>query len=347
MKTKYKLRKEFKRFLVCVFLLIIVVTSFSIYQKRKTINLSKTGFYFDTYISLSLYGPNSKTDKLNQLLDECMRKCAQYEDKFSATKEGSELYQINHAEGEWVMVSDDTIALLYNALSYANYTNGLIDPTILPVKQLWDFSPESDKQFPDQNALAHALTHVNFQKIEINGNMVRINDEESAIDLGFIAKGYIADEIKAYLLSEQVNTALINLGGNIQTIGHRPDGKPFKIGIQKPFANIGTYLLSVDACTDIGQYSSIVTSGIYERYFKRNDEIYHHILDTKTGYPVKTDLVSATILTNSSVHADALSTTCLILGLEKAQDLIDNQDGVDAIFITDTGDIIDTRQISD
>lgn len=333
-----------KRIIAIVSIMVLLILFIIVKKSFGTPNIpySKTGFYFDTYVSITIYGSKAEKKEIENLLTTCFYKCDYYESKFSKTKKGSDINKINNAKGDWVVVSDDTTNLLYTALNYCNFTDGKIDITISSAKDLWDFSENSSCEIPAPEELSYALTHVDYQKIKIQGNKVCLKDAYSSIDLGFIAKGYIADELKKYLLSKKVENALINLGGNVQTLGTRPDGTPFKIGIQKPFADLGTYMLAVQASEKDG-YSSVVTSGIYERYFEKDGKIYHHILDATTGYPIDNNLASVTILTNSSVNADALSTACLILGLEDAKKLIEEQQGVDAIFITKENEIIDTR----
>ena len=165
-----------------------------------------------------------------------------------------------------------------------------------------------------------------------------LTDPKSAIDLGGIAKGYMADQLKEYLLGEGVTSAIINLGGNVLTIGEKPDGTSFNIGIQKPFDKQNATITSVQV-----KDSSVVTSGSYERYFKLGDTIYHHILNTETGYPCDNGLLSVTILSKESIDGDALSTACFTLGLEEGQKLIESLEDIDAIFVTDDYEIIDTR----
>ena len=218
----------------------------------------------------------------------------------------------------------------------------MIDITIAPVKDLWDFSGSPDVKMPASSDIASALEHVDYTFVEIEGNKVRLTDPASGIDLGFIAKGYIADKVRSFLLERGVKSALINLGGNIAVIGEKPDGSAFQIGVQEPFAPGGSYCTTVSASQTVPGTSSVVTSGIYERCFEYNDKLYHHILDCETGKPVQTDLAGVTIITDSSLHADALSTTCLILGLDKGLDYIEKLDGVDAVFITTDGEIVDT-----
>lgn len=289
--------------------------------------LSKTGFYFDTVITVTLYSPADE-----DLLDSCLELAASYEMLLSRTKEGSDIDRINHAAGAPTEVSPETVELLSAALSYARLTNGKTDPTIGAVSELWDFHKESEPVPPADADIQAALSHVNYQTVKISGNVVTLSDPEAKLDLGFIAKGFIADKMKEYLLSKGVQSALINLGGNVLTIGSKPDGSAFTIGIQKPFAQTGTAVTTVSV-----RDTSVVSSGVYERCFEYNGKLYHHILDTATGYPVENDLLAVSILSETSTEGDALSTACLLLGYEEAQTFLDTLEGVDALFITSDG----------
>lgn len=304
---------------------------------------SKTDFCFDTAVTLTIYDSVSAADETNALLDETMTLCKNYDAMFSRTKEGSDIYRINHSAGEWTTVSDETVSLIQSALEYCQLTDGMIDITIAPVKDLWDFSGSENVKMPATSEIVSALEHVDYSFVEIEGNKVRLTDSASGIDLGFIAKGYIADHIRSFLLERGVKSALLNLGGNIVVIGEKPDGSAFQIGVQEPFASAGTYCTTVSASQSVPGTSSVVTSGIYERCFEYNDKLYHHILDCETGKPAQTDLAGVTIIADSSLHADALSTTCLLLGLDKGVAYIEEMDNVEAVFITVDGEIVDTR----
>lgn len=300
--------------------------------------ISKTGFFLNTVITITLYDTHKE-----QLLDECFSITSKYEDMLSRTKENSDVWNINHAGGEPVTVSDDTINLLKTALYYSELSQGKADLTIGAVNDLWNFTGEDaeSQRLPDDDALSAALSHVDYRYISLSGNSVTVSDPEAVIDLGFIAKGFIADRIKEYLVSQGVRSAILNLGGNVLTIGSRPDGSPFRIGIQKPFADSGTTAFTLSA-DDI----SIVSSGIYERYFELEGTIYHHILDTKTGYPLQNNLLQVTILSSSSTHGDALSTVCFVLGEDKGMELIESLDDTEAVFITSNGSILSSSGVT-
>ena len=332
-----KIRIGLAAFLLLFLLLFLSVTAG---YKKHVEPISRTGFYFDTVIQITLYDTEDQS-----LLDGCFALAEKYENLLSATKEGSDVWNINHGNGRPVTVSEETVKLLMRAVDYAHTTEGAVDPTIYPVSALWNFGSEGEASVPEDAALKEALSHVSCDTVRFGVgpcaetslpvyNVVTLTDPEAAVDLGFIAKGYIADKIKEYLLSEGVKSACINLGGNVLAIGKRPDGSPFKIGIQMPFAEKGTTVDTVEI-----EDLSVVTSGIYERYFYENDTLYHHVLDTATGYPVDNELAGVTILCESSERADALSTASLCMGLEKGRQFLDSQKDVQYLFISKDGEL--------
>lgn len=295
---------------------------------------SITFFALDTVIQLTIYDKGKEV-----LLPEAKDLVTDYESLFSPTIPDSDIYRINHAEGEWVDVSDETVYLLEEALKYCERSDGLLDITILPVKELWDFTAEKPT-VPADAELQKALSHVDFTAVELDGNRVRLTDKDAMLDLGCIAKGYIADSLRAFLTKNGVTSALLSLGGNVTTIGSKPDGSSFTVGIQKPFAETGTAITTVSCSDNYPEYNSVVTSGIYERCFEENGILYHHIIDTKTGYPIENDIASVTIHSTSSTQGDVLSTLCLLLGVEKSKEVIGSLYSVEAVFITKEGEII-------
>lgn len=321
-----------KRFItICIAILVssLLFTGCHLVTKEP---ISKTGIYFDTVISIDIYDSNNTS-----LLEQCFEYCKEFEETVSRTIETSEIYQINHANGNPVEVSDVTLELLKKGVEYGDLTNGKFDITIAPLSELWDFKNNTGT-VPNEQDIKEALSHVNYKNIVIDGNMITLTDPKSAIDLGGIAKGYMADRLKEYLTKQGVESALINLGGNILAVGSKPDGTPFHLGIQKPFDKHGVTITSVKTAD-----SSVVSSGVYERYFKTDDALYHHILNSKTGFPYNNGLLGVTILSEKSVDGDALSTSCFALGLEDGMKLIQSLDDVDAIFVTDDYQLHDTR----
>lgn len=289
-----------------------------------------TGFYFDTIISITIYDHGS-----DKLADNCMDLAAYYENLLSPNIEGSDVWNINHSNGSFVSVSEDTLSLLNTALDYARLSDGLVDPTIGSLSQLWNFGSANQAIVPDEAMIVNALSHVDYNAVVIKDGQVMLSDPDAQIELGFIAKGFIADKMKEFLLSEGVTSALINLGGNVLALGSRTDGTPFHIGVQKPFSDSGTSALTLDL-SDV----SVVSSGTYERYFEQDGKLYHHILSTSTGYPVANGLSQVTIISSSSADGDAPSTLCFILGYEKAASLLETHPDIRAVFITEDGDIL-------
>ena len=291
---------------------------------RNATPISKSDVYFDTIITITVYDDNHIV-----FLDECFSIAEKYENLLSKTVETSDIYKINHSNQKPTVVDNETIYLLEKALEYAKITNGVIDPTILPLSDLWNFG--ENNTVPLSKDIASSLSYVGYENVIIDKetNSVILNHPNAGIDLGFIAKGYIADKMKEYLLSNGVESALINLGGNILTIGNKPDGSPYVLGIQEPFSDGQSSIPNVSI-----RDKSLVTSGVYERYFYEKDTLYHHILDTKTGYPIDNDLLGVTILSESSMEGDAYSTICLCLGLEDGMKLIEKTEGLEALFIT-------------
>ena len=308
--------------------LIMVVTLNGCTVPPKSESLTMTGTYFDTVVQIEVWGADQ------EIMEHCRQMCEDYEQMLSATIETSEISRINNAGGEPIEVSDETAGLIEEGIKYGDISDGQFDITIASATDLWNFTDNEEKILPDPDELAEAVTHIDYHCIKVEGNTVTLTDPEARIDLGGIAKGYIADRLKEYLKDEGIEHALIDLGGNMLTLGRRYDGNDFRIGIQKPFADTGT-AMAVVSVND----KSVVTSGDYERYFEKDGVIYHHILDPDTGYPVQNDLDQVTIISDQSVDGDALSTTCFAMGLEDGLELIRSLDGIEAVFVTKDGEM--------
>lgn len=287
-----------------------------------------TDTLFDTVIRIEIYDSAS-----DEVLKGCEEICKKYDSMFSNKIEDSEISRINSAGGAPVEVSSETVTLIKKAVYYSDLSNGAFDITIAPVSNLWDFHSD-EPVLPAAETVAEAASHVDYKNILIKDNTVQLLDPYAAIDVGAIAKGYIADRLKDYLKDHGIRHALINLGGNVLVMGTKLDGSDYNIGIQKPFDRTGEPVTSVRLSD-----KSVVTSGTYQRYFESEGKIYHHILDPHTGYPCENTLQSVTIITNSSLTADALSTTCFLLGYDKGLRLVNQLDNVDAVFITNDDEI--------
>lgn len=304
----------------------LLLSGCSISKKQE--NQTYTDTLFDTVIKIQIL------DSVDtEVLEGCKELCQKYDTMFSNRNEDSEISKINNAKGKPVKVSEETLTLIETGIYYSELSDGAFDITISPVSLLWDFK-SANPSVPSADKIEEAVSHVNYQNIIIEGNTVQLTDPQAGIDVGALAKGYIADCLKEYLLEEGVKHALINLGGNVLAVGSKTDSSDYNIGIQKPFDETGEPITAVKISDE-----SVVTSGIYQRYFEQDHTLYHHILDPRTGYPCENNLYSVSIITDSSLTADALSTTCFLLGYEKGMELINQLDDVDAVFITDDENI--------
>jgi len=282
---------------------------------------SEVGFYLDTVITLTAYVED------RQVLKDALEECGRYERMLSRTVEGSDVWRINHANGAPVEVSDDTMRILLCAKEISEKSGGAFDVTIAPVSTMWNFTKEPH-ELPDAEAIARAAELVDYTRMQLDGNTVTL-PEGMMIDLGGIAKGYIADQVKEYLKGRGVQYAILSFGGNIVAIGkEKPDGTPWKVGIQDIDKPTGEHML-----VSLNRGGSTVTSGIYERGFTLDGVRYHHLLSAETGWPVQNELASVTIFSESSMEGDALSTAAFVLGTEKGLKLIESLEGIEAVFI--------------
>ena len=306
--------------------------------------ISISSIKLNTAVQITIYDSQDKA-----LLNDCLALCDKYELIFSRTNEKSELYKLNHrkdvSDGDFSTdgpttpcpvsgtadiwhISEDLAALLSEGLDITRESDGAFVIATAPLTSLWDFTTE-DPEVPDDAAIQKALPLCSSDGVTIDGQNITLPSDDIRFDVGAIAKGYIADRLKDFLIKKGVKSAIINLGGNVLCIGSKPDGTPFKIGIQKPFADRN----ETEAVMDITG-KSIVSSGIYERCFKQDGKLYHHILNPQTGYPYDNGLISVTIISDQSVDGDALSTTCFALGLEDGLKFAEKK-GVQAVFITE------------
>ena len=302
--------------------------------------VSATAIKLNTTVTVTIYDSQDR-----ELLTECMNLCDKYEKIFSRTASDSELYQLNHREltpvagtEDTFQVSDPLAELIRKGLYYSELSEGAFDIAIEPLTSLWDFTAE-DPQVPEDRLIQEALTKCDYHNVSVSdNNEVILKTEDTAIELGAIAKGYIAERLKDYLISQGVKSAIINLGGNVLCIGGKPDDSSFKIGIQKPFADRSETIAVMDI-----KDKSVVSSGVYERCFEQDGTLYHHLLNPRTGYPYDNGLIAVTIISDESVDGDALSTTCFALGLEDGMKLAESLDNVQAFFVTSDYEIHYTK----
>ncbi len=319
-----------KKLLSIIFLAIIIVLIFAARGfNRPAEPISRTGFYFDTVISVQL---NDTRDE--SLLDGCFKLASKYENMLSKTIEGSDVYRMNTAGGATTEVSEETAYLLNESIKYSEKYEGIFDVTIGAVTELWDFR-NGTEIIPDEAVIKEALKTVDYKNIVIEGNKVTLLNPGTKIDWGAMAKGYIADKMKEYLNANGCHEGIINLGGNVLTVGPKTSCETYNVGIRKPFKDDGEISTTVKV-TD----KSVTTSGCTERYFIKDGRIYHHIINPKTGYPFESDLYSVSIVSDSSLEGDVLGTICYALGKKKALEIIKNSQNVSGIIITDTEEVL-------
>lgn len=315
--------------------------------------VTKQSFYFDTICQITVYamtGTGTETDfrtKADTAINNAFSLCSNYEKILSKTVEGSDIWNINHASGREVKVDSRTIDVVKRGIYYGDLSDGRFDITIGKAEDLWDFHSDNPS-VPDETELAGAIRHVDYRNIIIDesSSSIRLSDPETEIDLGGIAKGYIADRVCEQLQKDEVTSAIVSLGGNIECVG----GKPEKVGFHPSDdnsdseGNVGDFNIGIETPYShetriVGsshlRNGTMVTSGVYERYFEVDGKQYHHILDVKTGYPVSTDVLGVTVKSSEghSEDCDALATICLIYGCEKGKDLIGQLEDYEAAFV--------------
>nr|WP_245523141.1 FAD:protein FMN transferase [Thermosediminibacter oceani] len=287
----------------------------------------KTNFMLDTMIKISAYGSGA-----SEAIDAAFDRISEIEKKMNASAEDSEVTGINKAAGrEYFKVSPDTFYVIKRGLYFSELSGGRFDITVGPLVKLWGIGTENAR-VPEEQEIKSALSLINYRDVLLDeeNHGVMLKRPGMRIDLGAIAKGYAADEVIRILKEKGVRSAVADLGGNVYVLGKKPNGEPWKIGVQDPFAETRGDIFATVEVWD----KTLVTSGVYERFFEEEGKRYHHILDTSTGYPVENGLVSVTIISDSSIDADALSTAAFSLGLKDGMRLVENLPGIEAIFVT-------------
>ncbi|AJH00571.1 thiamine biosynthesis protein ApbE [Clostridium beijerinckii] len=296
-------------------------------------------FCMGTIISQKVYGENAKVAAI-----EVEYEMKRLEGLMSFFLESSEVSKLNRAAGQYeVELSDEVLFVLNKAKHYSEICKGSFDITLAPLARLWGIFTSSEK-IPLQEEINEALKLTGHNYLSINNELKTSKLEKSGqcVDLGAIAKGYAADRAIEIYKQYGVESAFVNLGGNVAVLGNKPNGDSFRVGIQNPLLQRGQCLGAVNAAN-----KTVVTSGDYVRYFEKDNKKYHHILDPRTGYPAESSLMSTTIVSKESIAADALSTAIFILGLEAGIKLIDSQEDMEAIFITKDKEIYVTKGLKE
>ncbi len=299
--------------------------------------------YTETYFALGTVCTITLYEKVNDFkFIEAFEVIDKIEAKMSPVISGSELDMINSNAGlRAVKVSDETFLVIKEGIRYAEIDNSGFDISIGPLVNIWGIGTENQR-VPEENTIKNLLPLVGSENIVLNSEdkSVYLTKKGMSIDLGGIAKGYAADEVKKFLLERGFTKGIINLGGNVLTFGEKSPGVKWKIGVQDPSDKRGNYIGTLTTGA-----SAVVTSGIYERFFIEDGKRYHHILDPDSGYPVDNSLLSITIISDNAISADALSTVIFSEGLEKGIKLLETFPGRDGVFITKEKKVFTTTGI--
>jgi thiamine biosynthesis lipoprotein len=289
-----------------------------------------------TLISQKIYGTNGQV-----AIDEVLQRITYLETLLTFNASEGDIYSLNQNAGkEKVELNPVTLKVLRKSQQVAEISNGAFDITIGPLVKSWGIGA-GFKGEPSTTELQKALALINYNDLEIDDHSARLKKPGQMVDLGGIAKGYIGDEVIEIYKKNGIKSGFVNLGGNVVTLGSKPDGSPWTVGIQHPRKEEVSDEHQILGSVSV-RNKAVVTAGDGQRYAIEDGKRYHHILDPVTGYPAESGLMSVTLIMDSSFDADALDTAVFVLGLEKGMDLIKKYGGIEAIFITTDKEIIIT-----
>lgn len=296
-------------------------------------------FAMDTVMLLTVYG-----DQAKEGIDQATQTIQKLEKLWSATDEESEIWALNHSEGNWVDLSPETEQVLSRSLELCALTGGTLDLTAYSAVQAWGF-PTGEYRVPGAEELAQVAASIDYTQVELNeqASQARL-PEGMSLDLGAVAKGRLGEVLSQQLKELGVTSALLELGGNVQTVGAKPDGSQWRVGIQDPASQEGGYLGIVQVADQ-----AVVTSGDYQRYFEQDGQRYCHIMDPDTASPAQSGVDSVTIIGSDGTVCDALSTALFVMGEEKGiQFWRDHPElNFEAIFIAQDGTLAVTAGLAD
>ena len=333
--------------------------------------LSVDLFAFDTFVTL-------RAACSGKVLSAMVDRCSYFESIFSRTRKGSDVSAINAAGGKPVSVSLETADIIQKSLAYSEQTGGLFDISIGAVSELWDFK---NGVVPSDQAIAQALPHIGYRGIVVNGQAVQLKDAQARIDLGGIAKGYVADDLAQYLVEQGCESACLDIGGTIRTIGSKPNGEPWRIGVQtsiegvSPGGDVGSDAgdgfwgeSALSGASSFGSFSSaasdssgrdgenlvviagaeglsVVTSGLTERAFVQGGKTYWHILDPRTGYPVDSRIASASITGAHALDGEGFTKPLFMMEPVDALAWIEAMPLVEAVLVGRDGQVMATSRV--
>ena len=307
--------------------------------EKEVSSQSSQVFAMDTVMLLTVYG-----DQAQQGLDQAEQTIQKLEKLWSATDENSEIWALNHSGGNWVELSEDTREILSRGLELCALTDGALDLTAYSAVQAWGF-PTGVYRVPDEAELERLVGTIDYTQLELDEQTGQARlPEDMSLDLGAVAKGRLGEVLSQDLKELGVTSALLELGGNIQTVGTKPDGFRWRVGIQAPTSQEGRYLAIVEVADQ-----AVVTSGDYQRYFEQDGQTYCHIMDPATAAPADSGVDSVSIIGSDGTVCDALSTALFVMGEEKGAQFWKDHPELDfeAIFVSQDGSIAVTEGLEE
>jgi len=289
----------------------------------------------DTVMTLTVYPPSETQGR--EILQKAAAKIAELDAQLSVTNENSEIYRANHSGGTPAALSDNTRRLLEQSLDLCASTNGALDVTVYPVVRAWGFTTQ-EYRVPEQTVLAELLSKVDYRQVSLEGNSLSL-PAGVELDLGAVAKGCTGDQLMELFTAEGVTSAIVSLGGNVQTLGAKPDGSPWRVALQAPEGGYAAVLEVVD--------KAVVTSGGYQRFFVQDGETYIHIINPDTGYPADTGLASVTIVSDCGTQGDGLSTALFVMGRDDAVSYWRTHRDFEFVLLTEDGRAVITEGLED
>lgn len=289
----------------------------------------------DTVMTLTVY--DQPAGEGLEVLRKAAARIEELESLLSVTDEGSEIYRANHGGGDAVSLSEETRLLLAEALALCGDTGGALDVTVYPVVRAWGFTT-GDYRVPEEAELSGLLEKVGYAQVALDGSRLTL-PEGVELDLGAVTKGWAGDRLMELFRSSGVTSAIVELGGNVQALGAKPDGSPWRVAVQAPEGGHAGVLEIVD--------KAVITSGGYQRYFEQDGETYIHIIDPADGRPARSGLASVTIVADRGVRGDGLSTALFVMGRERAETYWRERQDFDFILLGEDGTVTVTEGLED
>lgn len=286
-------------------------------------------FAMDTIMSLKFYG-DGKTSSAEEVMDLLVERIYGLDEMLAVTQESSDIHTINKNCGQVVSVSEETANLIQEALTICAKTDGKLDISAYSAVQAWGFTTGS-YQIPNAEELQRLVNQIDYTQIDVTETTVFL-PEGMRLDLGSVAKGYTGAVLSQELQDMGITSACLTLGGNVQTVGKKPDGTPWRVGIQDPTSSEPLGIVEVE-------HEAVITSGDYQRYFEQDGVRYCHIIDPDTAAPARSGLSSVTIIGEDGLYCDALSTALFVMGLDDAIAFWRANRDFEGIFVSENGEV--------